>query len=72
MAERVRASQVKREIVAREYGHWCNTCSLPSGMRVYVAVTLGRVNMHLQTHLVCDDCGGTDITVDPDARAREV
>lgn len=70
MAERARTVRVRREIVAREYGHWCNTCSLPSGMRVYVAVWLNG-KMHLQTHLLCDDCSGTNITVGPDARARE-
>lgn len=57
---------VKREVVAREYGHWCNTCALGSGMRVYVAASAGR-SMRLETHLLCDDCGGRDITVDPDA-----
>lgn len=64
MAEQQRAHVVKvrREIVAREYGHWCNTCALPSGMRVHVAVWL-RKKMHLQTHLICDDCGGTNITL---------
>ena len=64
--ERSREVKVKREVVAREYGHWCNTCSLGSGMRVYVAVWLPD-RMQLQTHLVCDDCGGSNVTVDPDA-----
>lgn len=63
MAERVRPVKVTREIVDREYGHWRNPCALPSGMRVWVAVTLGRVSMHLQTHLLCDDCEGHNITL---------
>lgn len=60
MAERVRVVRVHREVVDVEYTHWCRPCALPSGLRVYVAVRL-NARMHLQTHLLCDECGGTDV-----------
>lgn len=66
MAERARAVKVKREIVAREYGHWCGDCNLGSGMRIYVAVWINML-MHLQVHMLCDDCGGSNVAVAPDA-----
>lgn len=65
MAERERRVRVRAEVVERDLGHWCTDCRLPSGTRAYVAVWLeGR--LRLETHVVCVDCSGHNVTLDPD------
>jgi hypothetical protein len=67
MAVHVRSTVVRFEYLAHDLGHWCNTCRLPSGMRVWVAVHFdssdGGSAMHLQQRLTCDDCGGRDVAL---------
>jgi len=59
--EPTRKAPARYEVIDREFGLWCNACRLPSGIRVYIAVWAnGR--MQFQTHLVCDDCNGRDVT----------
>lgn len=63
MAAKIRSTAVHIEYVDHDAGHWCNTCHLGTGFRIWVAVShLGR--MHLQTRLVCSDCEGHDVTAE--------
>lgn len=56
------------EYLDHDHGHWCNTCRLSTGLRVWVAVhTLNSAGrMHLQTRGYCTDCEGNDVTFDED------
>lgn len=58
MATRMRVLSVRVEYLTHDEGHWCNTCMLPSGIRVWVAI-ISRAGMHLQTRLWCDDHEGS-------------
>lgn len=61
----IRSTTVWAEYVDHDTGHWCNTCRLSTGLRLWVMVShLGRA--HLQTRLVCTECEGHDVTADPD------
>lgn len=66
MAETHRTVAVKVETVATEPGLWCRRCMLPSGVLVYLAVSLGD-RMHLQQMRKCRDCGsGAHVTFSQD------
>lgn len=64
-----RVVRVVREILATETGHWCNTCSAPSGIRMWVTFRLGE-KMHMQDAYGCGDCHSRDITVADDPTFR--
>lgn len=49
---------VRAEYLTQDLGLWCNTCMLPSGIRVWVAIYLGP-RMHLQERLWCDEHEGS-------------
>lgn len=68
MAEpRNRVVGVKREVLDRQYGHWCNACSLPSGVLVWVAVSsTSDPRVMVGVFPICDECEGTNITADGD------
>lgn len=51
----VRFVAVRTEAVAVDRGLWCMACMLPSGLRVWVAVSLDDQS-HLQERLWCRDC----------------
>lgn len=59
---RYRITAVVCEVLAHDTGHWCRRCLLGSGVRAWVTVRLGS-QMHLQTRVWCDECGGQDIEV---------
>lgn len=66
MAEpRNRVVGVKREVLDRQYGHWCNDCGLPSGVLVWVAFS-NSTNPRVMVGVfpVCDECRGKNITAD--------
>jgi hypothetical protein len=54
MAQRVVGVRV--EPVATETGLWCSRCLLPSGILVWLAISLGD-QMHLQRMRRCRECG---------------
>lgn len=56
------------EYLDHDTGHWCNTCRLGTGMRIWtVFVTIDRSHATLQpVALRCTDCEGNDITINPD------
>lgn len=63
MAANIRSTAVRVEYLDHDTGHWCNTCNLGTGFRIWVVVShLGR--MHLQDRLVCSACEGHDVTVE--------
>jgi hypothetical protein len=51
----VRPVAVRVEPVAVERGLWCMRCMLSTGVRVWVAVSLGDQS-HLQERLYCREC----------------
>lgn len=62
----LRVVSVHLEYLDHDTGHWCNTCRLGTGIRIWVAVSIpGR--MHLQQRLYCYECDGRDVTIDPEA-----
>lgn len=63
----VRLVGIVIEYVAHDTGHWCNTCLLSTGIRVWVAVISTHERMHLQERLHCYECSGRDVTVAADA-----
>lgn len=65
MAARANVVVVHVEHVDHDTGHWCNTCLLSTGIRLWVAATCGG-RMRLHTCLHCYDCGGSDITLAED------
>lgn len=64
MATRARTVAVRLEYVDHDTGHWCNTCALSTGLRMWVAV-IAQAGMHLQQRLYCTDCASRDITIEP-------
>lgn len=68
MAEpRDRVVGVKREVIDRQYGHWCRDCGLPSGVLVWVAYSTNRdPRVLVGVYPICDECEGTNITADGD------
>lgn len=68
MAMRPVFVQVMRvELLDHDHGHWCRTCLLGTGIRVYAAVTFGAAS-YVSQHVGCQVCGGGDIEVNPHAR----
>ena len=55
--------RVTVEVIARDYGLWCRTCALPSGVRTVYATQTGLA-LSLRTHVCCDD-GGCGHDIDP-------
>lgn len=47
--------RVHMEILSVETGLWCNTCVLPSGVRVWYVTTAGGARMTLRSKRTCDD-----------------
>lgn len=62
----LRVVSVYVEYLDHDHGHWCNTCRLGTGLRMWVAV-YSAAGMHLQTRLYCYECGGRDVTIDEPA-----
>lgn len=60
-----RYTPVIREFVDHDSGHWCNRCRLATGFRIWVAIRFLDRPMLLTTQLVCTECEGRDITIDP-------
>jgi len=44
-------------------GHWCRTCVLPSGIRVWLGVQCGPA-LSMRAHVWCRDCGGRNIEIE--------
>lgn len=60
------AVRVSVEILTVETGLWCNTCALPSGLRVWYVTSTG-CRSTLRSKLSCDDAGdqaGHDVAAD--------
>lgn len=68
MATRATVIGVHVEVLDHDHGHWCLTCKLSTGVRVFVVIRRSDGPMSLQTRMQCPECGGHDIEVDPDAR----
>lgn len=61
----LRSTMIRREYLDHDTGHWCNTCRLGTGNRIWVALHFpGRAQ--LQVLLWCSECRGDDVTIDPD------
>jgi hypothetical protein len=52
------------ETVAHDHGHWCITCALSTGIRFVISTGLGD-RLALQERLICVECGGNNIHVNP-------
>lgn len=63
MATRHRTVAVVIEYLDHDHGHWCHTCALSTGIRVWVTVRQGH-RMHIQERLHCYECEGSNITLD--------
>lgn len=48
---------VRYEIIHVDPGHWCETCALPSGLRITVAMVFGANPLSVATLARCADCG---------------
>jgi hypothetical protein len=60
------AVPVHVEVLGVEVGHWCRTCLLGSGMRVwYVNRTLGSLCLHSATGCTEDDHDDVELTEQP-------
>lgn len=66
MATRARVVSVHLEYLHHDTGHWCNTCLLSTGIRIWVAVHTAT-RMHLQTRLWCYDCQTSNVTIEAPA-----
>lgn len=58
MATRARQVSVHVEYLWHDEGHWCNTCMLGTGFRVWVAIH-GPTGTHLQQRLWCYEHQGS-------------
>jgi hypothetical protein len=61
------ALRLRTEVVDHDYGHWCNTCLLATGVRAVTALVAGHTPLRLSQTLICSECMGRDIEVNPDA-----
>ena len=60
-AGKMRVVSVHVEYLDHDHGHWCNTCQLGTGLRVWVAMR-HRDRMHLQERMYCYECDGRNVT----------
>lgn len=58
---------VAMEVLLIEGGHWCRSCLLSSGVRIWFVTRTGPAST-LRSGLRCTDCGGDDIEVGPVVR----
>ena len=69
MADRMRTAAIQVEVIHHDTGHWCLTCKLATGFRVWAVVRLdsdcgGPGRMHMQVRYWCSECQGRHVVAD--------
>lgn len=57
---------VRVEYVGHELGHWCNTCMLSTGVRLWWTTTT-EPETTLRSTVFCTECDGANVSLSDDA-----